>query len=68
MKSKTPKCLRNPMNTRSNKQLLLGHAILHAWWRKPSRTCWTRTEVRDEHTRLVAVMKERGFKHKSPLR
>ncbi len=59
---------RNLMNTRSNKQLFQGHAILHAWWNNPKRTNWTRAQIRKEHSRLVKIILKRGFQHNSPLR
>lgn len=58
----------NPMNTKTKKQLLLGHAITHAWARHPGRTNWTKTQIQREHDRLVAIMKKRGIKHNSPLK
>jgi len=58
----------NPMNTKTNRQLLLGHAILHAWAKDPSRTNWTKTMITQEHSRLVGIMKKRGIKHTSPLK
>lgn len=58
----------NLMNTRSNKELLLGHALMHLWWNNPSRTNWTKTQIRKEHSRLVKIMLKRGFNHNSPLR
>ncbi len=59
---------RNKMNTRSNKELLNGHAILHAWWNNPSRTNWTKSQIKAEHSRLVRIMKKRRIKHNSPLK
>ena len=58
----------NPMNTRSNKELLNGHAILHAWWNNPKRTNWTRSQIKKEHSRLVKIILKRGFNHNSPLK
>jgi len=58
----------NHMNTRSNRQLALGHAILHAWSKDPARTNWTKEAIIKEHERLVKIMKERGFEHNTPLR
>ncbi len=58
----------NPMNTRSNKELIFGHAILHRWWKHPKTTDWTKAQIRKEHARLVKIMLKRGFKHNSPLR
>jgi len=58
----------NPMNTRSNKELLLGHSILHKWWNNPKSTFWTKTQIKKEHERLVKIMKKRGLNHNSPLR
>ena len=62
----------NPMNTRSNKELLNGHAITHKIWRdlKKGKTFgnWTKSATRNEHSRLVCIMKKRDFDHNSPLR
>lgn len=56
------------MNTRTNKELLFGHALLHLWWRNPNKTKWTKTQIRKEHARLVKIMLKRGMNHNSPLR
>ena len=58
----------NPMNTRSNKELIFGHALLHSWWKHPKRTSWTKKQIFAEHSRLVKIMKQRGIKHNSPLK
>lgn len=58
----------NPMNTRSNKELIFGHALLHAWWKNPKRTNWTKKQIFTEHNRLVKIMIKRGIKHNSPLK
>jgi len=55
----------NPMNTRSNKQLLYGHALTHS---KTIKKSWGKTRARREHARLVKKMKKRGMKHKTPFR
>lgn len=65
--------IKNHMNTKSNGQLLLGHSILHSWakdnWKHlHERTSWTKTDVRQEHARLVRIMKKRGIKHNSTIR
>ncbi len=59
---------RNLMNTRSNKQLILGHALLHRWWNNSKSTNWTKPQIFKEHARLVKIMKRRGINHYSPLR
>ena len=61
---------RNPMNTKTRRELLFGHAILHGWrrnnWkRKPDN--WTKGEIVSEHSRLVKIMKSRGYNHKTPM-
>ena|GEM_PF-5054757 len=56
------------MKTRSNRQLLLGHSILHRWARDPSATNWTKSQIKKEHARLVKIMKERGLQHNTPLK
>ena len=62
----------NPMNTRSNKELLFGHSLTHKFWNdlKKGKTVgnWTKPLVKKEHARLVGIMKKRGFKHNSPLK
>ena len=58
----------NHMSTQTNRQLALGHAILHAWARDPRRTNWTRDAIEREHERLVKIMKKRGFKHTTQLK
>ena len=57
----------NHMKTRSTKQLLLGHSILHAWARDPSRTNWCKSAIIKEHAKLVKLMKQRGLEHNTPL-
>ena len=57
----------NPMNIRSNKELIFGHAILHKWWKKPKTTSWTKAQIKNQHAKLVKIMEKRGFTHKSPL-
>lgn len=58
------------MNTKSNRELVFGHAILHGWAKgnyknKPAN--WTKTQIRAEHARLVKIILKRGFKHTSPI-
>jgi hypothetical protein len=62
----------DPMNTKSNQELLNGHAILHSWashdWKYlHKRTSWTKAQVRAEHSRLVKIMLKRGMSHSSPI-
>lgn len=54
----------NPMNTRSNKQLRMGHSITHTEGYQKSVGV---TRARCEHSRLVGIMKQRKMKHKSPF-
>lgn len=56
------------MNAKSNRQLVLGHAILHAWEKNPDRTNWSKEAIEKEHVRLVKLMKQKGFKHTTPLK
>ena len=58
----------NRMNTRSNKELLFGHSLLHYWAKNPKKTSWTKAQIRKEHERLVKIMKKRGIKHNTPLK
>lgn len=55
------------MSTKSHRQLVLGHAILHAWAKNPDRTNWTKEAVKKEHDRLVKIMKQKGFSHTTPI-
>lgn len=55
----------NPMNTRSNKELLFGHSITHS---KNYQKSVGIGNARCEHDRLVRKMKERGMEHKSPFK
>jgi len=65
---------RNRMNTRSNRELVYGHAILHHWAErdyaeKPPN--WTKKQIRQEHDRLVKIARKRGLpmgkKHRTPI-
>jgi hypothetical protein len=55
----------NPMNTRSNKQLLLGHSITHT---KGYQQSVGVGNARCEHARLVKIMEKRKMMHKSPFK
>jgi len=55
----------NPMNTRSNKELLLGHSLTHT--RNYQRSVGFKN-AKCEHDRLVGIMEKRGMHHKSPFR
>jgi len=57
--------VKNPMNTRSNKQLLLGHSITHT---KNYQKSVGVGNAKCEHDRLVKKMKQRGMTHKSPFK
>jgi len=60
------KCgLKNPMNTRSNQQLLFGHALTHTGKFQMEQGIGS---AKCEHERLVKKMEERGMKHKSPFK
>lgn len=54
----------NPMNSRSNKELLFGHSLTHS---KNYQMGVGVENARCEHDRLVAKMLERGMEHKSPF-
>ena len=54
----------NPMNTRSNRQLLLGHSLTHS---KGIKKAWGKECANAEHERLVRIMKKRKMKHRSPV-
>ena len=55
----------NPMNTRSNKELLFGHSLTHT---KKYQQGVGIENAKCEHDRLVEIMKKRGMKHKSPFK
>jgi len=55
----------NPMNIRSNKELLMGHSITHT---KNYQKSVGVTKARCEHGRTSALMIKRGMKHKSPFK
>jgi len=55
----------NPMNTRSNKELLFGHSLTHT---KNYQKSVGYQNAKCEHDRLVRKMKERGMHHNSPLK
>ncbi len=59
---KTCPVTKDPMNTRSNKQLLLGHSLTHS---RGIQKAWGVACASDEHARLVRKMKKRGMKHRS---
>lgn len=60
------KCdIKNPMNTRSNKQLLFGHALTHS--QKYQENVGVES-AKCEHDRLVEKMEKRGMEHKSPFK
>lgn len=65
-KSKGKGCsVKNPMNTRSNQELLFGHSITHS--KKYQQSVGVKN-AKCEHGRLVKKMKERGMKHSSPFK
>lgn len=60
----------NPMNTKTDQELLLNHAKLHMWAKhgftnRPVN--WTRNQVVNEHMRLAGIMRRRGIEHHSPM-
>jgi len=55
----------NPMNTRSNKQLLFGHALTHT--QKYQEDVGV-DNTKCEHDRLVEKMIKRGMNHNSPFK
>ena len=57
--------VKNPMNTRSNRQLLFGHSLTHS--RNYQKSVGSASAKR-EHDRLVKIMKKRSMKHASPYR
>lgn len=61
----------NPMNIRSNKQLLKSHALMHAYQKRhrlgEKTKCWPPTKIKAGHKRFVRLMKKRGLVHTSPL-
>lgn len=57
--------LPNPMNTRKDKQLLLGHSITHT---KNYQRSVGVEKARCEHDRLVKIMLKRGMQHHTPFK
>lgn len=55
----------NPMNTRSNQELLFGHSLTHS---KKYQEEVGVENARCEHDRLVEVMLKRNMNHNSPFR
>lgn len=37
--------------------------MLHGWYRNPSKTNWKPEQIREEHTRVVRIIKDRGWTH-----
>ena len=65
MTKRNTKCgVPNPMNTRSNAELRMGHSITHT---KNYQKSVGVTKARCEHNRVAAIMRKRGMKHKSPF-
>lgn len=56
---------RNPLNIRSNKQLLNAHTLTHAPGFQKSMGCG---QARAEHGVLVREMGRRGINHNSPFK
>lgn len=56
------------LKTRTNKQLLLAHAITHTWRRNLRKFDLSCSQVRREHGRPVGMMRKRGINHNSPMR
>lgn len=55
------------LKTRTNKQLLLAHAITHTWRRNLRKFGFSCLQIRREHGRLVTLMRKRGINHNSPM-
>lgn len=53
----------NKMKTGTKRQALYGHNLLHSWWRKPSKTDWTKDQIKAEHKRVVRAILDKGWKH-----
>lgn len=63
---KTKKCnVTNPMNTRSNRELLFGHFLTHTHNYQKSVGL---ENAKCEHDRLVKIMNKRGMSHNSPFK
>lgn len=54
----------NPLNTRSNQQLLLAHSLTHT---RDRQLAIGINQSRSEHAFLVNKMRQRGLKHRSPF-
>lgn len=55
----------NPLNVRSDKQLVYSHAITHS---KGYKKGVGKAQARREHTEITKRMKEKGMGHKSPFK
>lgn len=53
----------NKMQTGTKKQAYYGHNLLHGWWRQPSKTDWTRDQIKREHARVVRIIFNKGWSH-----
>lgn len=56
---------REPLNIRSNRQLLLAHSLTHSKGFQKSMGCG---QARAEHAVLVREMRSRGLRHNSPFK
>lgn len=53
----------NRMKTGTKRQAYYGHNLLHGWWHQPSKTNWTKEQIVAEHTRVVRIILDKGWKH-----
>lgn len=53
----------NKMQTGTQKQAYYGHNLLHGWWKQPSKTNWTKEQIKKEHARVVRIILNKGWKH-----
>ncbi len=61
-KGKDKKTPIGKMKTGNQKQAYYGHNLLHGYYRK-GNTNWTKDQIIKEHTRVVRIILDKGWKH-----
>lgn len=46
----------NKMDISTRGKTNFAHRLLHMWWKNPSKTNWTREQIKKEHARVVRAM------------
>lgn len=52
-----------PFVIHSRRDAYVAHAILHEWFKHPSKTRYSPEEIRNEHRRVVTIMLNNGWGH-----